>query len=418
MQFISAYWLRTFNSLRVRNYRLYFFSQAISLAGNWVQLIAQAWLILQLTDSGALLGVVTGLQFLPSLLIGPWAGTVIDRVSKRMLLYVANALAASAALALGLLTITGTVEIWMVCALSLTAGLANAFDMPARQAFIADLVPEKRLQNAITLGAMEAQLARIVGPAIGALCIAFASLGGCFIINAVSYVVAIIGLMLMHKDPAWQRSQVARAKGQLWEGMQYIRHHQLPRLILGMMVLIGTLSCEFFITLPLLAKTTFHGGAEAYAAMTTALGIGAIIGGFYIAGQNIPRRLPTLAWRAVFFGVFMVSLAMAPTYQLALVALFFVGAAQIMLVSGANAMLMAHVDVHMRGRMSAWWVVIFMGSTPLGGPLMGWVAEQSSPGWAIAIGGLGALVSGTWILARKATRSVSVPDQTEQALVS
>jgi MFS family permease len=414
MQLVNDYWLRTFGSLHIRNFRLYFFSQAVSLSGNWVQLIAQSWLVLQLSNSGALLGIITGLQFLPSLFLGPWIGTIIDRVSKRRLLYITNVVAALCSLVLGLLVVTGHIEIWMVGVLGLISGLANAFEMPARQTFVADLVDKGHLQNAITLGALEANFARIIGPALGAVCIAFVSIGGCFLINAASYICALIGLFLMHRKFNWDQDRVPRARGQMMEGLQYIRDHQMPRVILGMMILIGTLVCEFFITLPLLAKITFGGGAETYAAMTTASGIGAVLGGLYIAGGKIPRNLGVLAWRAVALGVCMLLLAAAPTYATALAVLVVLGAAQLMLVASANAMLMAHVDVHMRGRMNAWWVVIFTGSTPLGGPLMGWIAQHGSPALAFTIGGFAAILSGGVVLLRKSTRTVETPERAEE----
>ncbi len=416
MQFINNYWLRTFDSLQIRNFRLYFFSQAVSLCGNWLQLIALSWLVLQLGDSGVLLGGVIGLQFLPSLLLGPWIGTLIDRVSKRALIYATNLVSCLSSLALGLLVVSGHVQLWQVAVLGLISGVATAIEMPARQTFIADLVNKGRLQNAITLGAMEANLARIIGPALGAACIAFVSIGGCFIINAGTFVCSMVGLFFMHRKHNWDRNRIPKAHGQMMEGLRYIRAHKMPRVILGMMILIGTLVCEFFITLPLLAKLTFGGGADAYAAMTIASGIGALLGGFYIAGNKIPRNLGVLGRRAIMLGVCMLLLAVAPTFIAALFVLVAVGAAQLMLVASANAMLMAHVDVHMRGRMNAWWVVIFTGSTPLGGPLMGWIAQHASPGWAFAIGGFAAIFSGTAVLMHKQTRRVATPQPTEQAV--
>lgn len=401
MQAFSQYWQRTFESLNVRNYRIYFFSQAISLSGNWVQLIAQAWLILQLKDSGALLGLVTGLQFLPMLIIGPWAGAVIDRFSKRKILYITQSVAGVVALTLGTIVALGIVQIWMILALSLIIGLVNAFDHTCRQTMVADLVDKTRLQNAIALTSLEANAARIIGPALGAICIALFSMAGCFFINAVSFVCSLVGLYML-RESEFQPNTLDRTPGRsmahLREGLDYIKNHPVPRAILLMMVLVGTLACEFFITLPLLAKHTFNGDSSTYASFTIALGLGAVLGGLYVAGKPLLKKVGSLGMWALCFGTAMLALSIAPSYTAALCILIVVGATQLILTVTANAMIMASTKAQMRGRVNAWWAVIFMGSTPIGGPLVGWIAEHSTPGMAIAVGGFAVIVAGLWAM--------------------
>ncbi|HSC39399.1 MAG TPA: MFS transporter, partial [Chitinophagaceae bacterium] len=351
----------------------------MSLSGNWVRLVALAWLVLQLDNSGVMLGIVTGLQFVPSLLLGPFAGLVADRAPKRGLLIITQVVMGLSTLALFVVVGLHIVHLWMVIVISVISGVANAFDMPARQTLVADLVNEELMQNAFTLGALEANLARIIGPSVGALCLAIFSTAGCFFVDFLTFVCGAIGMAMLRPDDFYENNTVVRAKGQLREGVSYLRRNQMARIILCMMVLIGTLACEFFVTLPLLAKSTFHGGAAMYASMTTAMGIGAILGGLMVAGKTVPSRVSVLARYALLFAASMAALALAPSYSLALLVLIAMGAMQLTLTASANAMLMIHTTPAMRGRMNGWWVVIFIGSTPIGGPLVGWISQHSSP---------------------------------------
>jgi MFS family permease len=287
----------------------------------------------------------------------------------------------------------------MVMVIMAVMGLANAFDLPARQTLVADLVSEDHMRNAVTLGSLEANAARLVGPTVGALCLAHVSIAACFILDALSFVVALAGLRAMHSNEFFTQGRAAISqpvKGQLRESITYLRGNALARTILLMMILIGTLACEFFVTLPLLAKTTFEGNAGTYAAMTVAMGSGAIVGGLFIAGKKASASIGSLTRYAVALGVAMILVASVPSFSLVLVVLFFAGAAQLILTTSGNAMLMLHTAPEMRGRMNAWWVMIFMGSTPIGGPLMGWIAQESTPGFAIAIGGLSCIVAAAW----------------------
>lgn len=367
-------------------------------------MIAQAWLVLQLTDSGFYLGLVTGLQFLPTLVLGPWVSGLIDRFPKRQVLYVVQVVGIIGAALLGLVVALDIVQLWMVLALCLVMGVTAAFEMPVRQAFITEIVNKEHMQNAITLGAMEASMARIIGPALGAFCIAVFSLAGCFFINAASFAAALVGLVFMHASEFHMPSVIKSTKGHVREAIQYVSCHQTPRLILLMMISVGVFACEFFVTLPLLAKETFGGDASTYASLTTAMGIGAVIGGLYSAGRPMVKHINTVALYSLLFGTSMIILSVMPTLRMALVAAGLVGFTQIMLVTTANAMLLASVVPEMRARMSVLWVIIFAGSTPLGGPFMGWIGQHFTPGMAIALGGLATIVSSAWVLLRKTER--------------
>lgn len=398
---LHTYFSSTFSSLAVRNYRVYFWSQLVSLSGNWLRVVALAWLVLQLSNSGTILGIVTGLQFLPSLFLGPFAGAVIDRLPKRGLLLTTQAIMGLCTLTLAIVVGLHIVQLWMVMLITFVSGIANAFDMPARQTLVADLVSEDHMQNAVTLGALEGNLARIIGPTVGAACLAIISTAGCFVVDFLTFVVGVTGMYLLRPADFYTKDVAVRVKGQVAESIAYLRRNATARTILLMMVLIGTLACEFFVTLPLLAKITFHGTAAMYASMTTATGIGAILGGLFIASKPVPSQVERLAKYALLFAAAILLVSLANSYTVVLVLLVAVGATQITLLSSANAMLMIHTTPAMRGRMNGWWVLIFMGSTPIGGPLVGWVAQATSPGMAIAVGGIATAVAGIWALAQR-----------------
>ncbi|HSW74618.1 MAG TPA: MFS transporter [Candidatus Saccharimonadales bacterium] len=405
---LPAYFKTTFSSLSIRNYRVYFWSQLVSLSGNWVRLVVLAWLVLQLDNSGTVLGIVTGLQFVPALVLGPFAGLVADRIPKRLLLIGTQIVMGLSSLALCAVVGLHVVQLWMVIVITMISGVANAFDMPARQTLIASLVSEDLMQNAVTLGSLEANLARIIGPSVGALCLAWFSTAGCFFVDFLTFVCGAIGMMLLRPGDFYANKVVLKAKGQLREGIVYIRRNAVARTILLMMALIGTLACEFFVTLPLLAKNTFHEHAAMYASMTTAMGIGAILGGLIVAGKAVVSHTTVLAKYALLFAASMAALAMTSSYWLALAILVVVGATQLILTTSANAMLMVHTTPAMRGRMNGWWIVIFMGSTPVGGPLVGWISQHSSPALALLVGAIATATAGVWALLQ-APRATPVP---------
>jgi MFS family permease len=383
----------TFRSLRVRNFRLYFAGQGISMCGTWMQRVAQSWLVLELTNSGAALGLVLAAQFLPMLLVGPYGGLIADRADKRRVLYATQAAQALLALVLGVVTITGLVELWMVFALAAGLGVAAVFDNPARQSFMLEMVGHDDLRNAVTLNSVLVNAARAVGPAVAGVLIATLGTGPCFLVNALSFLAVLLSLRLMdpaHFEPA---EPVMRSAGQVRDGLAYVARTPALRAPLLLITVIGTLAYEFQVVLPVLAARTFHAGAGGYAQMTTAIGVGAVVGGLIVARRSHTNR-GELALSAVAFGAVIVGAAVAPTFALTLVALLFVGAASVAFLALANTTLQLAAAPEMRGRVMALWAMALLGTTPIGAPIIGWIAQEAGARWALAIGGVAAILAG------------------------
>src|SRR3954451_884098 len=279
-----------FSSLKVPNYRRYFIGQMISMCGTWMQSVGQAWLVLGLTGSGTALGLVTALQFLPVLLLGPFAGVLVDRLPKRRVLAVTQTVAGTLALVLAILVATDTVQLWQVYVLAVGLGLVSTVDVPTRQIFVLEMVGKDDLNNAVTLNAVMVNTARVLGPALAGVLISAFELAVCFFINAASYVAVLVALALIAADQLSPSPRAARSKGQLREGLRYVQSTPILRDALVMMAIIGTLSYEFQVLLPLLARFTFHGTAATYSALTAAMGAGAVVGGLVTAGRR--RRRP------------------------------------------------------------------------------------------------------------------------------
>jgi MFS family permease len=389
---VSTTITRTFSSLTIRNYRLWVVGQGISLSGTWMQTVAQGLLVLQLTGSGTALGLVTALQTIPVLLFGPWGGVVADRFPKRRILYVTQAVSAILGLLLGTLVATGAVRIEMVYLLALCLGAVSAVDNPTRQAFVLEMVGKEEIVNAISLNSTEINLARVVGPAIAGILIASVGLAACFLINGFSFLAVLAVLMAMRAEELRPTPLASRMPGQLRQGLQYVRASPVIRTILVMMAVIGTFTYEFSVSLPLFAEMTFRQGPATYAAMTAAMGLGAVVGGLYTAsrGTGSPQRLISAA---LLFGGTVLMTAVAPSLPLALLALVAVGFCSIGFTSLGNATLQLATSAEMRGRVMALWTVAFLGSTPIGGPLIGAIGEHVGPRWALALGGVAAMVA-------------------------
>jgi MFS family permease len=389
---VSTTITRTFSSLTIRNYRLWVVGQGISLSGTWMQTVAQGLLVLQLTGSGTALGLVTALQTIPVLLFGPWGGVVADRFPKRRILYVTQAVSAILGLLLGTLVATGAVRIEMVYLLALCLGAVSAVDNPTRQAFVLEMVGKEEIVNAISLNSTEINLARVVGPAIAGILIASVGLAACFLINGFSFLAVLAVLMAMRAEELRPTPLASRMPGQLRQGLQYVRASPVIRTILVMMAVIGTFTYEFSVSLPLFAEVTFRQGPATYAAMTAAMGVGAVVGGLYTAsrGTGSPQRLISAA---LLFGGTVLMTAVAPSLPLALLALVAVGFCSIGFTSLGNATLQLATSAEMRGRVMALWTVAFLGSTPIGGPLIGAIGEHVGPRWALALGGVAAMVA-------------------------
>ncbi|MCL4562740.1 MAG: MFS transporter [Chloroflexi bacterium] len=382
----------TFSSFKIRNYRLYYLGQIISTSGTFMQSIAQAWLVLSLTHSGTALGIVSALQYVPILVLGPYGGIVADRFSKRKILYFTQSGAGVLALTLGFLVLTGTVSLWMVYVLAFCLGVINVFDNPTRQTFVMEMVGTDHIRNAVTLYSSLVNLSRVIGPTIAGALIYSVGLAPCFIINGISYAAVVIMLAMMRSGELHPSLPVPRARGQLREGFNYVVATPVLGLTLLMMAIIGTFTFEFQVSLPLLAQFTFNGDASSYAFLSAAMGIGAVFGGLLLAGQKEvqPNKL-VLA--ALLFGLSVLGAALMPTLALSGLALVLVGIASINFSSLGNSVLQLNSSPQMRGRVMSFWTISFLGSTTLGGPAVGWFAGVAGPRWGLILGGVAALIA-------------------------
>ncbi|HEX3804745.1 MAG TPA: MFS transporter [Solirubrobacteraceae bacterium] len=381
----------TFAALEVPNYRLYLGGQATSLAGTWMQMAAQSWLVLTITHSATTLGLIVALQTLPVLILGPYGGVVADRVNKRKAMIGLQAMMAVQALVLGLLTVTHSVHVWEIGVLAVVLGLNNAFENPARQSFMMEMVGPDHLRNAVSLNSTMVNVARVVGPAIGGLMIAAVGTGWCFLINSVSFIAVISSLMRMDTSALSPVIPTLRAKGQLREGLRYVRHDSRLALPLVMAAVVGCLAYEFQVSLPYMASHGLHVGSAGYGFMTAAMGAGAVVGGLALATRGKIGSLPLII-AALAFGISMAFAAVAPNLVLELVALVIVGSASVAFMSQTNATLQLRAAPEMRGRVMSLWFVAFQGSTPIGGPIVGAVMAAHGARSGLALGAVACLL--------------------------
>jgi MFS family permease len=385
----------SFNSLEVPNYRRYFAGQLVSLSGTWMQTVAAIWVILTLTDSGVAVGLTTALQFLPMLLIGAWGGLLADRFPKRGLLMTTQALMAIPAVWLLVVTATGVVEPWMVYLGVFAMGAVNAGENPTRQSFVFEMVGADRVVNAVSLNSVIVQAARIVGPALAGILIATVGVVPCFALNALTFVAMIFALERM--DPARLHAvPVAEHEpGAIRAGLRYVRRTPELMVPLALMGLVGTLGFNFQVVLPLLAKFSFESGAMTYAALVSAMAVGSIAGALVNGhrGRTGPRLI---AGGALAFGVSALLAAAMPSLALEILMLALLGAAAVTFAATINSTLQLAVTPEMRGRVMALYSVVFLGSTPIGAPLTGWLAQNYDPRVALCLAGLSGLAA-AWI---------------------
>jgi MFS family permease len=378
-----------------QNFRRYFIGQTISLSGTWMQTVAQGWLVLQLTGSGTAVGVLTALQFLPVLFLGPVGGLVVDRFDTRRLLLATQLTSGLLALVLGVLVATGWVRLWMVFVLAVMLGVVTVVDNPARQSFVMELVGPELLTNAITLNSVNINAARVVGPAMAAALIALIGLAPCFLLNAASYVAVVVALLLIDRSQLHVGPIIQRAKGQVREGLKYVWRTPSLKVPLIMMALIGTLAYEFQVILPLTAEFTYNGTAATYGLLTGAMGAGAVVGGLLTASR-VRHGLKDLTVVSAAFGVAIWSVALAPTLPVAVAALVIVGGVSIVFLARANTLVQLRSDPMYRGRVMALWTVAFLGTTPVGGPIIGWIGEHLGPRYGLATGATSCLVAAAY----------------------
>ena len=382
-----------FRALRTRNFRLYAGGQLVSLTGTWMQRVAQDWLVLELTNSGTALGIVTALQFGPQLVLGMWGGVVADRGDKRRILLATQTGLALLALALGVLDVTGVVNYGQVLALALVLGVVTALDTPVRQSFAVEMVGRDDLANAVAINSTIFNTGRILGPAIAGVLISAVGTGWAFIANAASSVAVLAGLALMRRAELFPSPAVRRGPGQLREGFGYVRARADLVLTMILIFVVGTFGLNFQITSALLAKDVFHRGASGYGWLSTSLAVGAVAGAV-LAARRVRRPSPGFLLLAVVgFGATEMISGLMPTFLLTALLLVPTGFAMLTITTAANSSVQLGVSPSMRGRVMALYLVCFLGGTPLGAPIAGWVGEWAGPRWAVVVGGLVCVLS-------------------------
>jgi MFS family permease len=385
----------TFKSLNIRNFRLFFVGQIISQVGNWMTLVAQALLVLRLTDSGVALGLLAAAQFGPVLLLGPWAGLIADRSDKRRLLITVQAIAMAQSFALGALAFTDHPPLVLFYVIASIGGITVAFDNPARRAFVVEMVPVEDVNNAVSLNSALMTSSRVVGPALAGILVSTVGFGWCFVGDGLSYIAVLVGLWRM--NPAALRSApvTMRAKGQVRAGMRYVR--SVPELFvpMAMMALIGTLSYNFQTVFPLFATRDLHGGPSTFTLLFSVVSLGALVGAL-VAARRTHISIRSVGAAAVAYGVAMGLMAMAPNRGVALALGLLLGVTSIAFITASTSMVQLEAAPEMRGRVLALQAMLFLGSTPIGGPIVGFVSEHFGARWGIGIGAIAALVAGSW----------------------
>ncbi len=399
-----------FRSLRVRNYRLYASGQLVSLTGTWMQRVAQDWLVLTLTNSATALGIVTALQFGPSLLLGLWGGVIADRGNKRSILLATQGGLAVVALLLGIDDVIGTVQYWHVLVLATLLGVISAIDTPARQSFVVEMVGRDELTNAVAINSTIFNTGRILGPAVAGVLISAVGTGWAFLGNAASSIAVLGALALMRPAELFPAPQLARAKGQLREGLRYVAGRRDLLLVMVLVAVVGTFGLNFQITTATLAKNVFGRSASGYGALSTALAVGACVGAV-LATRRVTRpssRFVLLAAGA--FGLLEVTAGLMPTFWTTAALLVPTGLAMLTVTTACNSSVQLGVEPTMRGRVMALYLMCFMGGTPFGAPVVGWASEVFGPRWGIIGGGLICVAAVAVLLTQVPWRAASVPE--------
>ncbi|MET7681519.1 MFS transporter [Streptomyces sp. NPDC005423] len=375
-----------FSSLKVRNYRLFFIGQVVSNTGTWMQRIAQDWLVLSLTGSSTAVGFTTALQFLPMLLFGLYGGVLVDRLPKRPTLLVTQTAMALTGLVLAALTLSGHVQVWHVYVAAFAVGLATVVDNPARQSFVSEMVAPDQLQNAVSLNSANFQSARLVGPAVAGLLITGVGTGWAFLLNGLSFVAPLVSLVLMRSRDLHAVRRAPRGKGQLREGLHYVAGR--PDLIWPIVLVgfIGTFGFNFPVWLSAYADDVFHAGAGSYSLFNTLMASGSLIGAL-LAARRGTARLRLLIGAAAAFGMLEIAAALAPSYWLFALLLVPIGVFGLTINVTANTAVQMGTDPAMRGRVMALFMMVFMGGTPVGAPVVGWITDTYGPRVGFALGG-------------------------------
>ena len=385
----------TFESLRVRNFRLFFGGQLISQIGNWLTLIAQALLVLKLTDSGLALGLLSACQFGPVLIIGAWAGLVADRSDKRKLLIIVQAFAMVQSFALAFIAFMDHPSVVAIYVVAVLGGIATAFDNPARRAYVVEMVPEANVQNAVSLNSALMTGSRVVGPALAGLLITTVGYGWTFATDAISYLAVILGLFLMRTSENRPHLVTPRGKGQVREGLRYVR--TMPELFVPMvmMAIIGTFAFNFQTVMPLFVKRTLHGTDTTFTLIYSVVSLGSLAGAL-LSARRSSVSVRNIIHSAYGFGAAMLLLSLTPSIPFAYPIGILVGLSSIMFMTTSTAIVQLRSDPSMRGRVLALQAMVFLGSTPIGGPILGYVCQNFGARSGVLIGGIAAIVAGIY----------------------
>jgi MFS family permease len=405
----------TFRSLRSRNFRLFFVGQMVSQAGTWMEMVAVTWVVLQLTDSGIALGLVTATRFAPLLVLGPWGGVLSDRVDRHKLMLITQCCFFTLASALAVLVITDHITVWLLYGYTSVFGVLTALDSPARRSLVAELVEPDEIGNAVGLNSALMTAARTVGPAVAGAILAGPGETWCFVANALSYLVIVVALARMDRSAFHSAPLVIKAKGQLREGFRYV--WTTPELLLPLVLatVVGTLAFNYQVTLPLFAERTLDGDATTFTWLYATMSLGSVAGALTVARRK-DLSVAFLVTGGAGMTVATVALALAPTTPVALVAAVPLGFTSLMLISGTNAVVQLKSDPAMRGRVLALVSMVFLGSTPIGGPIVGWVSETFDARAGLMIGGIATGLATAWTarrLRRQREAAAGSPSPTE-----
>lgn len=390
---MRATFSRIFASFSIRNYRLYILGQGISMCGSWMQTIGITWLVFEITHSGTQVGLVLAAQYLPVLILGVFGGVVADNFKKRHTLYVTQILFALLTTSLGLLVVFHIEHLWMIYLISTALGLVTVFDTPTRQSFVVEMVGKEHLRNAVTLNSTIVNGARVIGPSFAGVLIATAGVGPLFLINGVSFIAVIVALYRMDESRLYPAPLASKEPGQIRAGLRYAWSVPILRSTLIMMFIIGTFAYEFPVILPLFATNTLHGNASLYSELMAAMGFGAVFGGLYSASrQSLNRR--QLVWAAFLFGISIAIMSVIGTIALVLLFMVIVGGLSVLFISLGNTTLQLSSEPSKRGRVMALWSIGFQGTTPIGGPIIGYIADHANPRVGLAVGGVSTIIAG------------------------
>ncbi len=407
----------TFASFRVRNFRLFFMGQGISQIGNWLTLIAQTLLVLDLTGDGVAVGLLVACQFAPVLILGAWAGLVADRSDKRRLLFIVQVGAMAQSFVLAGLAFMDEPPLAAIYVVAAFGGLCMAFDNPARRAFVVEMVPEDMVHNAVSLNSAMMTSSRVIGPALGGLLITTVGYGWAFALDGFSYIAVLVGLWLMRTEDLRPSTPAPRGKGQVREGLRYVRRTPVLFVPLVMMLFVGTLAFNFQVTLPLLVTRTFDRSKVAFTVLFSVISLGSLVGALWTARRRTIGVADVIR-ASLGFGLALLALAMAPTVAWAFPLGFVLGMTSIGFLTASTAIVQTEAAPEMRGRVLALQAMVFLGSTPIGGPIVGAIAEYVGPRWAVAVGGLAALGAAAWgTLALRDQRRQDEADLTDDLLV-